>query len=84
VAKKRKSVGLIGAAVFGVSLGAGVDAVAFERAVNAGSKQALEQFIQQHPTSEYAGQAVDLLLSQSDGVASASSVDAEEVGIAGY
>ena len=85
MAKAKKTVGVIGAAVLGVSLGSAVDAQAFQRAVDTGSQQALEQFLQEHPTSEYATEAVDRLMGGMEAVqASSVEMDDTEPGISGY
>ena len=85
MAKGKKTVGVLGAAVLGMSLGSAVDAQAFQRAVDSGSKQALEQFLQQYPTSEYAVEAVDRLIGGTYAVQTdAAGADDLELGISGY
>ncbi len=83
--KGKKFVGIVGAVVFGAGLGAAPDALAFERAVDARSKQALAAFLEQHPTSEYATEAVGLMMERMDATeAGSANVDPSEVGISGY
>lgn len=86
MSKRKKTLSVIGAVVVGAALSQAPDAQAFQHATNAGTRQALEQFLREHPTSDLASEAVRLLIADFSFAAAhgASTLDDAPVGILGY